>query len=155
MLLAIDNNNNIFFTDQTTAHIYIIYHGGNIAIPLVDSPTPGNIYPYAGTFSNWGNNPDPQPGQPIYNTSLSGINGLAVDKSENLYISYRNNKIAEINTADGTVGSLIGGLYSNEIADGTFSSNTEIGADALAFDKNNNLYYVDIGASLVRELSIQ
>lgn len=135
--LAIDNAGNLFIGDS-----------GTLTVREVNL-TSGIITTYAGnpTTTVLGD------GGPANAASLTSVNGIALDSSQNLYIaSYYT--IRQVNHGTGIISTIAGtGAYGHSGDGGPAINATFSGIYSPTFDANGNLYVADTNNSVIRKIA--
>lgn len=125
-----------------------VYDGNNGRVRVVDGKT-GIITTFAGN----GNRGTTGDGGPALEAEVSA-GGLAVDASDNLYLSNSQGGIRKVPAGGGTISTVVGIGYSGYGGDGGSATMAQIcEPDGLTFDNAGNLYIADYCNSRVREVS--
>ncbi len=148
--VAIDSNNNLYVADTQDNRVL------EYAAPLSTNETATVVWGQAGSFTSTDrNNPSDSPSTPTAN-SLYLPEGVALDASNNLYISdFSNNRVLEFNEtanpANNTTANTVFGQssFTNNGAGGGTTGLTE--PRQVAVDPSGNLYIADWGNSRVLE----
>lgn len=150
--VALDSNNNLYVADTTDNRVL------EFLAPLSSNEAASVVWGQGGSFtSNDRNNPSDSPSTPTAN-SLYLPEGVALDKSNNLYISdFLNNRVLEFNEtanpANNTTANTVFGQssFTNNGAGGGTTGLTE--PRQVTVDQSGNLYIADWGNSRVLEYS--
>lgn len=130
--IDVDNDGNIYVSDQN-----------NNKIRLIDSD--GNVSTFAGSTPGYAD------GDRITAAKFSNPSGITLDKTGNIYVSdWGNYRIRKIDTA-GIVSTLAGST--SGYADGTGTAAQFKGVGALDIDENGNLYLADFTDCKIRKIT--
>jgi len=93
-------------------------------------------------------------GGPATSAQFSGANGIAIDASNNIYVTdYGNNRIRKI-TPTGTISTIAGNGTSGYNGDGGLATAAQIAWVAgIAVDNNSNIYITDNSNNVVRKIN--
>jgi sugar lactone lactonase YvrE len=135
--LTFDTLGNLFFTDW-----------GNWRVRMIDART-GIISTVAGngTFGSFSGD-----GGPATEAGFSGIEGIVVDNSGNLYISdLVNHRVRRVDLASGIITTVVGRGGCHIRGDGGLATAADVCAPkGLALDDDGNLYVADLINGVVR-----
>ncbi len=130
--LVLDANGNIYFSDK-----------GNNVIRKISN---GIITTIAGNGDS-GNTGD---GAPALNASIMAVNGLAVDRDGNIYLT-SGNKIRMVDQATGTISTVVGTGEEGYSGDGGPAIEAKLSTPwGITVDSEGNLYIADSGNSAIR-----
>jgi uncharacterized protein (TIGR03437 family) len=131
--IAVDSKGNVYFADQNNNRVRKI-------------ATDGNIYDVAGTGTP-GNDGD---GGPAVAASLAWPTGLAVDPSDNLYVT-SSGYIRRIST-DGSIATIAGTGWTDFSGDGDLATLADMDPWYVAVDGNGRIYFSDENNLRIRRL---
>jgi len=137
--VAFDGQGNLYIADWSNSVVWEV------------AANTGNISVVAGTgISGTGTD-----GVQATASELNGPDGLALDKSGNLYIADSDNgRVRMVNAATGVITTVAGPGVSNTLGDGGPATSAYIGfPDGLAFDGTGNLYIADGTLNRVRMIA--
>jgi uncharacterized repeat protein (TIGR01451 family) len=137
--------------DKSNSNLYVVDLNG-CTIRKINLST-SIITTIAGKNSNPGYNGDEILAT---NSLLNYPYGIALDSTNNIYISdYNNARIRKIDATDGIIHTIAGNGIFGYTGDSGLASNAEIGyVWGVAVDKKNNLYIGDWGWNIVRKVSL-
>jgi len=135
--IAIDNYDNIFFTDQNAAVIRKVNTAGII------STITGNLPPgYSGDNG------------PLIAAQFGSLNGISFDNTDNMYISDVQNAVIRKVNSVGTITTIVGNGTAGFSGDGGLASNAQLGGPySVAFDDAGSMYIPDNGNSRIRKVN--
>jgi sugar lactone lactonase YvrE len=135
--LALDNAGNLFIADIGTGTVREL----NLSSGIIST--------YAGDPNATG----PGEGGPATAANLGYIGAIALDASNNLYIS-NGNTIQQVNATTGIINTIAGNGSYGYGGDGGAAINAEFAETiGMAFDGSGNLYIADTGNSLIRKIT--
>ena len=133
--LAFDSSNNLFVADEVGQVIEKITPSGTLSI-------------FAGT----GTQGTPTPG-PATSSSFDQPIGLAVDSTDNVYVSDLGNLVIEKITPSGTLSIFAGNGSSGEPTAGLATASSFGEVTGLAVDPSDNIYVADYSFGLVEKIT--
>jgi sugar lactone lactonase YvrE len=144
--IAIDSVGNIYVSEAYPC----FYCGPGSFILKID--TTGNLSVFAGSPTSLGFSGD---GGAATSALLSGISGLAFDRSDNLYVADTyNNRVRMINTS-GVISTVAGNGNRAFTGDGVVATSTALNAPtAVVADRLGNIYITDTGNHRIRKVSV-
>jgi sugar lactone lactonase YvrE len=138
--VTVDSSGNIYFPEWN-----------NYRVRKVTAST-GDISTVAGTGTG-GYNGD---GEAATSAELNGPQGVAVDKSGNLYIADTwNNRIRKVTVSTGKISTVAGDGTKGYSGDGGAATSAELYyPEGVAVDNAGNIYIADVGNSRIRKVTV-
>jgi len=136
--IAFDNNGNLLIADT-----------GNQRIRRVDATTQ-----YISTIVGTGNTAYNGDGIAATSANLSSPFGVAVDRSNNIYIAdFGNNRVRKVDAQSNLISTVAGNGTKGYTGDGGLATNAEIAQPRdVALDAAGNLYIADYGNNVIRRV---
>ena len=136
--LSIDNNGNLYITDNDNNRIRKINTTTGIITTIVGSGAQG----HSGD------------GGPATNAKIAGVLGLTVDLNGNLYFTEQDNQYIRKVSANGTITTIAGNGSAGHSGDGGAAINASFNnPSGLAIDAEGNMYISELFSQCVRKIS--